>query len=133
MILLDTHVLLWLLTDDGRLGSRTRRTLDARGPAGEVGLSSVSFWAVAVRVQKGRLDFRFDLNAWRVRLLESGLVELPADGGIALRAGLLSGMHGDPADRIIVASALHQGHTLLTADHQILGWSGELDRLDART
>ena len=133
MILLDTHVLLWLLTDDGRLGSQTRRTLDARWRTGEVAVSSISFWEVAMRVQNGRLDFRFDLNAWRVRLLESGLVEIPADGGIALRAGLLSGMHGDPADRIIVASALHQGHTLLTADHQILGWSGELDRLDART
>ena len=85
-----------------------------------------------MRVQKGRLDLRFDLHAWRVRLLESGLVEIPADGGIALRAGLLTGMHGDPADRIIVASALQRGQTLLTADQAILGWPGELDRLDAR-
>lgn len=132
MILLDTHVLVWLLVDDPRLGSRTRDTLGARWPTGEVAVSSISFWEMAMRVQKGRLDLRFDLHDWRGRLLESGLVEIPADGGIALRAGLLTGMHGDPADRIIVASALQQGQTLLTADQAILGWPGELDRLDAR-
>ncbi len=84
-----------------------------------------------MRVQKGHLNLPFDLYAWRVRLLESGLVELPMDGGAAIRAGLLSDLHGDPADRIIVATAL-EGNQLMTADRRILDWPGDLNRFDAR-
>ena len=83
-----------------------------------------------MRVQKGRLDFLLDLDAWRRDLLDQGLLEVPVDGRIAARAGLLPYMHGDPADRMIVATAL-QGHQLLTADRQILDWPGRLNRLDA--
>ena len=84
-----------------------------------------------MRVQKGRLDLLFDLGAWRRDLLDRGLIEIPVDGGIAARAGLLPDMHGDPADRIIVATAL-EGHQLVTADGKILRWPGPLGRLDAR-
>ena len=72
-----------------------------------------------------------DLDAWRHDLLEQGLVEIPVDGGVAARAGLLPNMHGDPADRIILATAL-EGHRLVTADSLILDWPGRLSRLDAR-
>ena len=71
-----------------------------------------------------------DLEAWRRGLLDEGLIEVPIDGGIASRAGLLSRIHGDPADRIIVATAL-EGHRLMTADRQILEWPGPLSRLSA--
>ena len=63
-------------------------------------------------------------------LLEQGIVELPVDGAIAIRANRLQGFHPDPADRIIAATAL-DGHTLLTADRPILDWPGPLSRLDA--
>ena len=84
-----------------------------------------------MRVRKGQLRLPSNLHALRERLLTDGLVEIPVDGRIATRAGLLSDLHGDPADRIIVATAL-EGHTLVTADQQILDWGGDLDRLDAR-
>lgn len=84
-----------------------------------------------MRVQKGRLDLLFDLGVWRRDLLDRGLIEIPIDGGIAARAGLLPDMHGDPADRIIVATAL-EGHQLVTADGKILRWPGPLGKLDAR-
>ncbi len=83
-----------------------------------------------MRVQKGQLDFLSDVAAWRRDLLSRGLHEVPVDGGIAVRAGLLPDLHGDPADRLIVATAL-EGHQLLTADRRLLGWSGPLNRLDA--
>lgn len=83
-----------------------------------------------MRVRKGRLGLLVDPDAWRRGLLDQGLVEIPVDGGIASRAGLLAEIHGDPADRIIVATAL-EGHRLLTADRQILDWSGPLSRLSA--
>ena len=71
------------------------------------------------------------MSAWRRDLLNLGLIEIPVDGGIATRAGLLTDMHGDPADRIIVATTL-EGHQLVTADGKILQWPGPLSKLDAR-
>lgn len=83
-----------------------------------------------MRVQKGRLSFLLDLAAWRRDLLGQGVVEIPVDGAIAARAGLLPDLHGDPADRLIVATAL-AGDQLVTADRLILDWPGQLSRLDA--
>ncbi len=80
---------------------------------------------------KGKIDFRGDVAAWRARLLVRGLVEIPVDGEIGARAALLPDLHGDPADRIIVATA-QDGHQLVTVDDRILRWGGSLDRLDAR-
>ena len=84
-----------------------------------------------MQVQRGRISLSLDLDTWRLELLEQGLVEIPVSGRVAARAGLLSLMHGDPADRLIVATAL-EGHELVTADRQILNWPGDLSRLDAR-
>ena len=63
--------------------------------------------------------------------MHQGLAEIPLDGDITVRAGLLPDMHGDPCDRLIVATAL-EGHALVTADERILTWPGQLSRLDAR-
>lgn len=131
MILLDTHVLLWTSYGDRRLGPRARRQLEAEWSAGGVGVSAVSFWEIAMLVQKGRLGFEMAPEDWRRRQLAEGLVEIPVDGDIAMRAGLLADLPGDPADRIIVATAL-AGHQLMTRDARILAWPGQLDRLDAR-
>ena len=130
MILLDTHVVLWQELDDRRLGPQARRTIEDALQESMAAVSAITFWEVGMRVQKGQLDLGLDLYAWRRNLLEEGLVELAVDGDIAVRAGLLSNMHGDPADRIIVATAL-DGHQLVTADRRILDWSGHLSRLDA--
>lgn len=63
--------------------------------------------------------------------MEQGMSEIPVDGPIAARAGLLPALHGDPGDRLIVATALG-GHQLVTADKRILRWQGELARVGAR-
>ena len=83
-----------------------------------------------MRVHSGRFDLLADPEAWRRELLAQGLVEIPVSGLIGVRAGLLTGLRGDPADRLIVATAL-EGHQLLTADSQILEWPGKLRRIDA--
>ncbi len=80
--------------------------------------------------EKGRVNIRVDLIAWRREMLRQGLIELPVDGEIAARAGALQNIHGDPADRLIMATALG-GHRLATADQRILDWPGALDRLRA--
>ena len=80
---------------------------------------------------KRRLSLLVDISAWRRMLLGEGLVEIPVDGEIGIRANNLADLHPDPADRIIVATALG-GHRLITADEHILDWSGRLDCIDAR-
>ncbi len=72
-----------------------------------------------------------DLQSWRAQLRQAGLVEIAVTGDIGLRAAELRSFHADPADRIIVASALREGATLCTADRRILDWHGHLKRHDA--
>ncbi len=83
-----------------------------------------------MQVRKRRLDLLIDPEAWRRGLLDEGLTEIQVAGDIASRAGLLAKIHGDPADRIIVATAL-EGHRLMTADRQMLEWPGPLNCLNA--
>lgn len=80
--------------------------------------------------EKNRLEAGFDVSAWRAALLNSGVVEMPLDGEIGIRATALAGLPRDPADRFIVATAL-DGHRLLTADGPILAWPGDLERIRA--
>lgn len=83
-----------------------------------------------MHVHSGRFDLLMEPEALRRDLLAQGLVEIPVSGLIGVRAGRLPGLHGDPADRLIVATAL-EGHELFTADRRILDWSGKLNRFDA--
>jgi PIN domain nuclease of toxin-antitoxin system len=114
------------------MGAKARRLLEQALRENDVAVSAISFWEVGMQLQKGRLDLRMDLGVWRRDLLSSGLIEIPVDGAVGARAALLPGLHGDPADRIIVATAL-QGHRLMTADRLILNWAGSVYRLDATT
>ena len=79
---------------------------------------------------EGRLELLGDAGPWRASLLDEGLVEIAVDGEIALRTGSLGDLHGNPADRMIVATAL-AGHQLVTADRRILDWPAQLDKSDA--
>ena len=130
MILFDTQVLLWLLYGDPRLGRHARRVIDHAFADGRVAVSAITFWEVAMLHARGRITLQADIGSWRESLIEEGLIEIPVDGGIAVRAGLLQELHGDPADRLIVATAL-DGHQLVTADRRILDWPGQLSRLRA--
>ena len=80
--------------------------------------------------EKGRIAVLHDVASWRRTLLDEGLVEIAVDGEIGIRANELENFHGDPADRLIVATAL-QGHRLVTSDRRVLDWPGHLSRLDA--
>ena len=130
-MLLDTQVLLWLRLGSTRLGQRARLEIEQSWQSDEVGVSAITFWEVAMLKDKGRIRFPEDIGLWRKEQLDQGLIEIPVDGDIALRAGLLPDMHGDPADRIIVATSM-AGHRLVTTDRRILAWPGQLPRLNAR-
>lgn len=94
-------------------------------------MSAISFWEIGMLQAKGRIVYPEDVSVWRREQLSQGLIEIPVDGEIGIRANTLADFHADPADRIIVATAL-EGHDLITADERILGWPGTLSRLDAR-
>lgn len=130
MLLLDTVVLLWMIRGDRRFGARAHRKVDEAIVAGNAAVSAISFWEMAMLVRKGRVKLDLAVEALRRYLLYHGMNEIPVDGDIALRAGLLTDLHGDPADRIIVATALG-GHRLVTADRRLLDWPGQIQRLRA--
>ena len=131
MILLDTQVLVWSRFGDSRLGRRSRLRIENSFQADDVAVSAITFWEIAMLHDKGKLTLLRDVASWRRDLLQEGLVEIRIDGDVGIRAASLTGLHADPADRFIVATAL-EGHTLVTADELILEWSGNLSRMDAR-
>ena len=130
MIIADTHALVWLWTGVDHLGPNARATIDGALRDGDLAVSAMTFWEVALLRAKDRLDFPEDVTAWRRELLSQGLIEIPVDGEIGIRANELDDFHADPADRIIVATAMN-GHQLVTADRRILDWSGSLRCVDA--
>ena len=131
MILLDTQASLWHRLGDPQLGPRARETIEEAWFSNQLAVSAITFWETAMLRDKGRIRFPDDVLSWRRVLLGQGYIEIPVNGEIAARAGLIPDMHGDPADRIIVATAL-EGHQLITSDRKILAWPGQLTRLNAR-
>lgn len=131
MILLDTQVLIWMRFGNRRLGGQARQQIDRALQAGNAAVSAISFWEIALLHEKRRLTLLRDIAAWRRTLLQEGLVEIPVDGEIGIRANTLADFHADPADRLIVATALAGDHQLVTADRRILEWPGPLRCLDA--
>lgn len=133
MILLDTHVLVWLDAGVERFGDKSRELADRALVDGHLAVSAISFWEIAMLIEKGRLRISMTLDAWRADLLAVGLQELAVTGEIGIQGARLAGFHGDPADRLIVATALQQGARLMTADTGILRWPGNLETDDARS
>lgn len=131
MILLDTHAAIWFANDDVRLGRASQALSDAALLEDALAVSAVTFWEIALLASKQRLDLRDSPAALRDQLLDGGLVELPLTGDIALLSVELPGLHADPADRFIAATAITFGATLMTADEKLLGWRHELPRQDA--
>lgn len=86
----------------------------------EVAIAAVSFWEIGMMVEQDRLTFEGELREWRVSLLNSGFLEIPPDGNIALAAAGLKDFQGDPADRLIAATTLAEEARLVTADDRLL-------------
>ena len=82
--------------------------------------------------QRGRIVLSLPATEWRCELLQAGVREIALDDRIGIRSTQLENLHGDPADRFIVATSLQQQATLITADENLLSWPSELVRQDAR-
>lgn len=128
VILLDTHVLLWLDREDPALGPTSRELIRTAWEKDSVAVCAMSFWEVVMLALRGRIDLRQSPESWRLDWLRAGLEEIALDRALALAAPVLVDFHPDAADRFIVATALRRSATLVTADQAILGWVGPLRR-----
>ncbi|HYM48769.1 MAG TPA: type II toxin-antitoxin system VapC family toxin, partial [Burkholderiaceae bacterium] len=105
---------------------------DRNWNVGQVAVSAIVFWESALLHVRRRVSLPVPVSEWRPHLLSAGLIELPVDGAIALRAVDLVGISDDPADRFIAATAIDHEATLITADEALLRWKHALQRHDAR-
>ena len=128
MIVLDTHVLTWVDFEERKLGRKARALIERLWARGEVGVCAMSFWEAALLQARDRIELPAAPDEWRGQLLAAGLVELPVDGNTAVRAVGLGGLPNDPVDRLIVATALHHGAALVTADERLLRWQHPMVR-----
>lgn len=131
-VLLDTHSVVWLIGRIQDLGSRARDLIETAGDANAAFVSAFSFWEVAMLSQRGRLYLPQPPTSWRQRVLDMGIQEIAVSGEIGILAAELENFPRDPADRVIAATALTLGATLITADESVLNWQGNLLRHDAR-
>ncbi|HEX8668538.1 MAG TPA: type II toxin-antitoxin system VapC family toxin [Allosphingosinicella sp.] len=135
MILLDTNVLLWRTGEDSRLSKQARRRIDEAVDRNEACVSAISLWEIAMLLRKRRINLNQPLREWsKIAFGSQGLRLVPMDETIAIDAGELEGIHGDPGDRTIIATARAMACPLLTADRAILayGAAGHVRVVDAR-
>lgn len=125
-VLLDTHVLVWLLTGSDRIGPGARQAMAEAAGGSEILLSAISPWEITMLVSKGRLVLDRDVGDWlRDALKLRGLRVVPLSTEIAVASTRLPGvLPADPADRIIVATARHLQTELITADGPLLAYAG---------
>lgn len=131
-LLIDTHVLIWFDLGHPRLGTSTSREIATAIAERRAMISAISVYEVGWLARRGRIRLSSGVEAWRQAMEGGGLRVAPIDGMTAASAADIDWSHGDPIDRILVATALHRDAALATADQAILDWPGRLDRIDAR-
>jgi len=122
MVLLDTHIWLWWLLGDGSLSSGERKAIDELATRGRVAISWVSVWETEMLERKGRVSLLPAFQHWIEKATNPDIVTvLPADIAVVIaQRKLPETFHGDPADRLITATALLSGYPLATRDQRIL-------------
>ena len=125
LILLDTHIWLWLASGVSKAVSPPLRALiEKRVPESAVKISSISVWEIGNLVFKNRISFTIDVKEWVYRAIrETGVGVESIDAEIAIESSSLpKTFHGDPADRIVLATARKIGATLITRDKEIISY-----------
>lgn len=125
MIVLDTHALVWWADDPDKLSKKSTELIKEESVRGTVVVSAISLWEIALLIKSKRLVLSVDLTTWVDRIERSWSVKIiPIDANIAIKSvNLPEGLHQDPADRMIIATARELEAKLVTKDRKILGYS----------
>ena len=126
-LLLDTQLLLWAAGDPDRLSAAARAWIGA--PEHELFFSAASVWEIAIKRGLGREDFQVNPRLLRRGLLDNGYRELPVGSEHAVAIDSLPPLHKDPFDRLLVAQAMVEGITLLTADAWVAQYPGPVRKV----
>ena len=120
MILVDTHVVVWLAFDQGQLSKNARAAINQARQSGEgLAISDITLLELMTLTSKGRIRLDISLESF-LHEIEARFIVLPISGRACVRAlGLPAAYPKDPADRIVGATALVEGLSLLTADREI--------------
>lgn len=124
-LLLDTHVWIWLMEGSIELGIQQQKIINKAAQQNRVGIAAISAWEMAMLVKKDRIKLEKPLLAWIQESLALPGMELePLTPEIAIESSQLpEDFHGDPADRLIVATARWHQLTLLTRDKKIIDYA----------
>lgn len=126
-LLLDTHILLWAAGEPERLPASAKALIE--DPDNHLLFSPASLWEVAIKRSLERPDFQVDPRLLRRGLLDNGYDELAITSEHAVSIDRLPALHKDPFDRILVAQALVEGVTLVTADEKMKGYPGSIQHV----
>jgi len=126
-LLLDTHIALWALVDDARLGAQARRLI--LDPANTVAVSAVSVWEIAIKHALGKGNMPLSGSqalAW-FRTAEFEVLDISAN--VAAAVENLPALHADPFDRLLVAQAAQLGLRLMTHDAMVAKYGDDIIRV----
>lgn len=126
-LLLDTHVLVWLISDSRRLSAAARNLL--ADPDNELLYSVVNLWELAIKYGLRRTSILLDPRLLRRELLKNGFVELAITGEHAVAIDQLPPLHKDPFDRLLIAQSIVEGITLITADPVVARYPASVQRV----
>jgi PIN domain nuclease of toxin-antitoxin system len=134
-LVIDTHVWLWIESDPDRLSEPARSHIEQAARVGKLWVSVMSVWEIGMLVAKDRIRLSMPVDEWvRQASATPGMQMLGVVPEIALESTRLpDGPHGDPVDRLLMASARVHNLTLITADEKILAYAdqGHLKALKA--
>jgi len=125
LLLLDTHVLLWATITPKRLPNAIQDRID--DPTNTLAFSVVSIWEVVIKAVLRRADFTVDAMAVLESLRDAGYREFMVTADHVLMVGTLPLLHRDPFDRLLLAQAMVEGATLITADEAVLRYAGPVE------
>ena len=125
MIVLDTHAWIWFISNPDLLSKRAQKAVNTAVKEKSILISSISAWELALLVTKKRLTLTLDVTDWIAKSESLPFIQfMPVTNSIAVKSvNLPLPLHPDPADRIIIATALSVGAPLVTKDKKLLSYA----------
>ena len=114
--LLDTHAIIWAITDEKKLSSKSKALIENK--SNKCFVSIVSFWEIGIKCSLGRLELKTDLDDIFKIIEQAGFETLPVSHNHILESTKLPLHHNDPFDRLIIGQAMSEKMTLITKDKE---------------